>query len=117
MHNIDVARGRLRGGDGLGLCGYACVRLPCVTLLPKVLRIIEHLDPAMSGRVNWHAFVRGGAEAPKGPPYFFNGDEELQLRTMMKRQWEDVLAACRDQEKKVGTRAMPSLALCPHSQA
>jgi Ca2+-binding EF-hand superfamily protein len=63
----------------------------------QVSRLTEHLDPDMTGRVNWVDFVRGVGEDGdlQSAPYFFNGDLDLQLRVYMKKHWEDVLTACR----------------------
>lgn len=76
----------------------------------QVRRIIDHLDKGMTGTVNWHTFVNGGPEGqpPRGAPYFFNGDPDLKMRTLLSVHWDDVLSACRDAEKAV-RKADPAL--------
>jgi len=67
----------------------------------QVRRIIDHLDKGMTGAVNWHSFVNGGPDGqpPRGAPYFFNGDLDLKMRTLLRVHWDDVLSACRSAEK------------------
>lgn len=76
----------------------------------QVTRLIDHLDTDMNGAVDWVDFVRGlGDDGDlQSAPYFFNGDMDLQMRVLMKRQWDDVLAACRRRISAVRT-ASPTL--------
>jgi Ca2+-binding EF-hand superfamily protein len=76
----------------------------------QVTRLTEHLDPNMTGRINWIHFVCGiGDDGDlQSAPYFFNGDLDLQMRVFMKKHWGEVLAVSQKCESEV-RRTMPVL--------
>ena len=64
-------------------------------------RLIDHLDPEMTGEVNWLDLVHPGRDSSgsgRSAPYFFTGALDLAVRNAMKKGWGDVLQTCSTEE-------------------
>ncbi len=56
-------------------------------------RLVEWLDPSLSGDIDWRSFVVGGSS-----PYFFNGCRYLVAREFLQLNWFFITAACDESE-------------------
>ena len=97
-----------RQRDGVRARGSALYTQVLKLLRTQVLKLLDALDPEMTGEVDWERLVEGrlrpGAPAGCGP-FFLDGRAELRARRLMHGAWFSLLRACRERER--GNSAHP----------